>query len=74
MAIDRRKFNRPPPNPKALDEETVHLIDEFVGKKVPYTKIGRAIGVGWRTVSHAHRRMGAYKDYPRRQGALDAMG
>jgi DNA invertase Pin-like site-specific DNA recombinase len=64
--VDRRKFNKPPP-PKlrAVDPETVAVIDEVIAKGVTRVWVARQLGVHVRTVAAVVRRTGAYARIPR---------
>ena len=67
---DGRKFNRPPPNPKALDAETIAAVDEVIAKGAKQTWVARQLGVHDRTVMAVVNRTGAYVLVPKRNAEL----
>lgn len=62
--VDRRKFNKPPPNQPAIDNETVAAIDYVIAKGVRQSWVARQLGVHPRTVMAVVNRTGAYADRP----------
>lgn len=62
--VDRRKFNKPPPHPAAIDSETVAAIDVVIAKGVKQAWVARQLGVHPRTVMAVVNRTGAYAGHP----------
>lgn len=58
--VDRRKFNKFPSPPRAVDRETVAAIDEVIAKGMEQTWVARQLGIHPRTVMAVVNRTGAY--------------
>lgn len=56
---------KPPPKPRAADDDQVTHIDGLVRIGVTQRKIAKHLGIHWRTVANIVNRKGAYSCVPK---------